>query len=343
MYRPEQHIFAFRLRRWADKDVLEGVSGRYTAIALIGLATELEQDARDALRGQDPQDVCGRLVDAAEASDDIGQVALTLWAARAWDNPKVSKALERLKRMDPVRTACPTVELSWCLAALSIGGGRPVEESLARAVAGRLLAAFRPQSSLFSHWPADVPNRSFRSHVACFADLVYPIQSLSHYGRAAGCSEALQAARACAQRMAQGQGPAGQWWWHHDIRTHAVIEGYPVYAVHQDGMAPMALRAVRDATGDDHTDAIRKGLDWLWRTPEIGGRSLIDRPAGVIWRKVARREPGKISRALQAAASRVHPRLRLPVGWVFRPGKIDFESRPYHMGWLLHAFQPGRW
>jgi len=40
MYRPEEQLFAFRLRRNGQGEVLEGVSRRYTAIALIGLADE---------------------------------------------------------------------------------------------------------------------------------------------------------------------------------------------------------------------------------------------------------------------------------------------------------------
>jgi hypothetical protein len=76
--------------------------------------------------------------------------------------------------------------------------------------------------------------------------------------------------------------------------------------------------------------------------PEIGG-SLIDRTAGVIWRKVARREPGKLTRGLQAAASRLHPAARLlGMDRLFPPTVIDWESRPYHLGWLLYAWPKGR-
>ena len=36
-------------------------------------------------------------------------------------------------------------------------------------------------------------------------------------------------------------------------------------------MAPMALFALMDAGGADHSAAIRKGLEWLWYSPEIDG------------------------------------------------------------------------
>lgn len=338
MYRPGEGTYCFRLRRQDGRDVLEGVSGRYKAIALMGLATESPRTARNVLADQDPKDICEHLVDESQNVEDIGQVALSLWAARAWKTSKVHDALDALKRMNPIRRPCPTVELSWCLSALCFGENGLMDEDLGRILAERLLDSFHHESALFSHWPTDVMKSSFRSHVACFADIVYPIQALSYYFRATGCRAALQAARACANRMCLSQGPAGQWWWHHDIRTGAVVERYPVYSVHQDGMAPMALRALREAGGDDHTDAVRKGLDWLRHAPEIDG-SLIDRQADVIWRKVARNEPNKLSRGLQAYASRLHPSFRLPLGRIFPPRTIDFETRPYHMGWILHAFR----
>src|SRR5205814_8671953 len=86
--------------------------------------------------------------------------------------------------------------------------------------------------------------------------------------------------------------------------------------------------------------AVAKGLRWLWTSPELGGASLVDDGAGVIWRKVARREPAKLSRYVQAAASRISPTLRAPS--IFPPGAIDYEDRPYHLGWLLYAWPADR-
>ena len=38
MYRPEEKLFAFRLRKNGNGEALEGVSHRYTPMVLIGLA-----------------------------------------------------------------------------------------------------------------------------------------------------------------------------------------------------------------------------------------------------------------------------------------------------------------
>ena len=40
---------------------------------------------------------------------------------------------------------------------------------------------------------------------------------------------------------------------------------------------------------------------------------------------------------------RVHPAVRVPgMGVAFPPGTIDFECRPYHLGWLLYCWSAAR-
>lgn len=342
MFRPDQRQFAYRLRRTATGDALEGLSGRYTAISLIGLATEDPAAVAEALHGQSLDEVCDNLVRTTAGTGDLGEAALALWAARVLRHKSAEAALGQMRAMNPLKGSYTTVEVSWCLAALSVAGSAVGDEGLAAALAARVLGLYSRQSGVFAHWPAGVPRSPLRGHVSCFADLVYPVQALVHYGRATGNQEALDVARRGAARICQLQGEAGQWWWHYDVRTGRVIEGYPVYAVHQHAMAPMALWAAQEACGEDFRAGIAKGLDWLQQSPEIGG-SLIDEKSGIVWRKVARRERFKAVRTAQALASRIHPSLRVPgTNWLARPGWIDFECRPYEMGWLLHAWPAGR-
>jgi hypothetical protein len=336
MYRPEQQLFAFRIRRVSGEMVLEGVSRRYTAIALMGLAGEAEDTAKGILAGQNPMDLCGRLLREIDGYQDIGEVALTLWAAQALRHPDAAKAVRRLGQMNPADASCPTVELSWALTSLVCGSIGDAD--LAGKIARRLLSSFHRESALFPHWPAGAKSPLFRRHVTCFADFIYPIQALSYYHMVSGDQEAIDVATRCADRMCELQGPQGQWWWHFDVRTGRVVEKYPVYAVHQEAMAPMAMSILDTATGMDHASAVGKGIGWLKHSPEISA-SLIDTEADLVWRKVARHEPGKLVRGLQAAASRLHSSLRVPgTDLVFRPGWIDYESRPYCMGWILHAW-----
>ncbi len=339
MYDPATRTFCHCIRRGEQGDRTEGTSVRYAATVLIGLAEHPDSLAREVLHGQDSSDLCASLIAGLCEQSELGEVALTLWAARAMNHPDAPKALEVLRRVKPQACDAPTVEIAWSLSAL-VADEREVarDDDLARLITDRLLRSFNDETSLFSHIPFDGNASSMRSHVACFADLVYPIQALSFYHQYDGDSDALAAATRCAQRMCDGQGALGQWWWHHDVRNGQCIEAYPVYSVHQDSMAPMALLALRKAAGVCHADAIARGLRWLENSPEIDG-SLFDKDADLIWRKVARREPGKLVRGLQATASKVHPSLRVPAAnTIFPPTYIDYETRPYHMGWILYAW-----
>ena len=179
--------------------------------------------------------------------------------------------------------------------------------------------------------------------MTCFADLVYPVLALAQHGEASGDRESIEAAVAGATAICRRQGADGQWWWHYDYRTGHVLEPYPVYAVHQDSMAPMALFAAAQAGRRNFDTAIGRGMRWLLASPELDGGTLIDRRAGIIWRKVARREPAKLSRYVQAGVSRLSPRLRAPgLDVIFPPRAIDYEDRAYHLGWVLYAWPEQR-
>jgi hypothetical protein len=339
MYLPDERLYAFCLRKTRAGVVSEGVSRRYTAITLIGLAAEEQSAARAATGGLSLLQVCDRLNQDIEHVNNLGDVALTLWAARAVGYPDRSRMWKRLVALQPVERVHPVVEISWALDAACIDPDAAEARGLREGLARRLLGSFSNNSRVFPHV---LGASGARAHISCFADMVYPIHALSNYARLTGERQALDAATAAAGKICELQGEKGQWWWHYDQRSGKVIEGYPVYAIHQDAMAPMALFALKDAGGPDYSAAIQKGLDWLAYSPEIQG-SLIDKDADLIWRKVARREPGKLSRYAQAAASRVHPSLRIPgLNRLFPATAIDYEDRPYHLGWLLYAWPSAR-
>ncbi len=322
--------------------MLEGVSARYTAMALIGLSGETDAVASGVLGGLSAETVCRRLIADLPSIDNMGDVAAITWAAAELGLRESSRALSRLIELDPVSDTHPTVERAWALTALAINPSVVTDAPLTDALARELLSTFNHESCIFRHMAPTAKSSRLRAHVACYADLVYPIIALSHYGAMKNHQPALEAARASADRMCEMQGAAGQWWWHFDARTGRVVEPYPVYAVHQDAMAPMALFAAEAACGADYGQSVRRGLEWLRHAPEIDG-SLLDTDADVIWRKVCRREPGKLSRGLNAALSAIHAGLRAPgVDTVFKPSAIDHESRPYHMGWILYAWPEAR-
>jgi hypothetical protein len=335
MYVPEERLFAFRVVRTARGVQREGLSRRYSAITLIGLATA-RASAAAILHGHSLEDVCDRLIGDVDSLTDIGDAALADWAAHAIHHRDSVRARRRLCDLIALSSRQRTVETAWALAALTISADAATER-LRGQLASRLAGAFDPDSGLFAH--AIDARASARRHVCCFADQVYPIFALSLRAARDNDRGALTMATECASRICDAQGRDGQWWWHYDHRTGRVLEPFPVYAIHQDAMAPMALFALEQATSRSWTTPVERGLSWLASSPELAGDSLIDRPAGMVWRKVARREPVKAARALQAAAARVHPDLRVPgVDRLFPPGTVDYEDRPYHWGWFLYAW-----
>ena len=350
MYQPDQQLFVFCLRRPLGGQngpasiITEGISLRYTAMTLIGLAGEAEHEVSTILAGETLHDVCARLMRDVDRLDNMGDVALTLWAAHAVGYPDRRPAWKRLLALQPLERPHPTYELAWTLSALCIS--TEIEElpaeTLRKRLAQRLLAACGTHSVVFPHVVGE-SSVGLRSHVASFADQIYPLQALALYAQRSGDRQALDVAVQSAQLICRHQGLAGQWWWHYDRRTGAIIEPYPVYAVHQDAMAPMVLFTLGDIAKIDFAPEIEKGLAWLAHAPELNGASLIDQGHKLIWRKVARHEPRKLVRSLQTLTSRVHPRLRVPgIDMVFPVGAVDYESRPYHMGWLLYAWPPAR-
>ncbi|MGW0130359.1 hypothetical protein [Streptomyces sp. NPDC003299] len=353
MLLPGGEAFAFTMAGLRGPDgswTLErrGISTRYAAITVLGARFLPEDRQRAVLGGRTAEEFAGLLVESLPAVTNLGDAALIAWAAAETGHPKLSDALARVEALDEDGRPRYTVEAAWVLSALAAARDIVDVESSLPAARDRLLRARVGDSSLFPHatGPGLVP--WYRAHVSCFADQTYPLQALARaHASGDGDPEALAAADACAARICALQGEGGQWWWHYDARTGGVIEGYPVYSVHQHAMAPTALFDLTDAGGGDYGAAIRKGLRWMTDVPELAGSAhrepMILDELGVTWRKVFRGDPKKAVRAARGLGSRVVPGLRLkPLDRMYRPLAVDRECRPYEFGWMLHAWQGGR-
>jgi hypothetical protein len=341
MYLDGTDEFAFTRAPGADGVLeLRGTSTRYAAIVALGAHWLPEPRQREVFHGRTAAEYVTLLVRRLPQTTNLGDVALVCWAAAQADHPMLPEALSRLAQLDDDRPQY-VVEASWVLAAL-VAARRlaDTESALARARA-RLLSARLPASPLFPHATADGLLPWYRSHVACYADQVYPIQALAMLHASADDPRALAAANNCAARICELQGDGGQWWWHYDARTGGLVEGYPVYTVHQHAMGPMALLDLADAGGADHRDAIELGLGWMTQPAELGpgGEPMVRDDDGVTWRKVYRGDPAKVVRAVQGVTTRAVPGMRVPgIGRIYRPAAIDRECRPYEFGWLLYAW-----
>ncbi|MFF7238861.1 hypothetical protein [Streptomyces collinus] len=326
-----------------------GTSTRYAAITVLGARFLPEDRQRAVLGGRTAQEFTGLLVESLPAVTNLGDAALIAWAAAETDHPKLSDAVERVYALDEEGRPQYTVEAAWVLSALAAARGTVDVERRFSAARDRLLRARIGDSPLFPHatGPGLVP--WYRAHVSCFADQTYPLQALAraHASTDGGDPAALAASEACAARICELQGDGGQWWWHYDARTGGVVEGYPVYSVHQHAMAPTALFDLADAGGTDFGAAVRRGLRWMTDVPELAGRPehrepmILDR-LGVTWRKVYRGDPKKAVRAARGLGTRVAPGLRLrSLDRMYRPASVDRECRPYEFGWMLHAWLGG--
>jgi hypothetical protein len=337
-------FFAHTLRAVETKDGgterREGVSLRYTAMTALGLAHTDTATQMHALEGGTIAELLQQAAMRAEQSSDIGAIALTAWAIAEATGVFTASLYTALSRHLTSGAPISTVECAWCLSAALAARGLADTSALIEAARAGLFSA-RSGSPLFGHMiPASASGR-LRSHIGCFADQVYPIQALSRLHACLGDIAALTAAEVCAERICALQGDSGQWWWHYDVRHGTVAEGYPVYSVHQHAMAPMALLELREAGGRDFFNCIINGLRWLDHRPETQD-ALIVPDKGVVWRKVARREPNKFVRKAAAAGTALWSGFRLPaVDALFPPHHIDRECRPYEFGLMLYAWFSG--
>jgi len=340
MFDAERHFFCYRRVRTTGGAINEGSSYRYTLMTLLGLHRARVAGLQMTI---DVDPILKRAIDNHRAIDNVGDLGLLLWLLaleapdeikRVWAEADVSHSLDKFQDA----RAGMTTELSWLLAGLSHATLAKSEtpEGLTE-LADRVFSLVRSNfggKSIFGHMSATKLSGRLRGRMGSFADQVYPIYGLSVYHRAYGRLDALRMASKCAETICHLQGTLGQWWWHYDAVTGKVAGRYPVYSVHQDGMAPMALFEIGATTGLDFTVPVLTGLAWITGRNELGV-DLIDLSEQVIWRNLHRKgylmriEEGRS--LLGFEVSRCDP----------KDLAVLYECRPYHLGWLLYAFVGG--
>jgi len=319
----------------------EGFSVRYAAISQIGIAEWLKYHSDDK---EKLPDLWPDISDNFSNITHIGDFALALWAGVAGGADNCEIFAKALSSCWPIQSKlCNTVELGWIvqactLALLEQSYLEPHIRTVLDEAKSQLTALFKPEQNLFQRHSRSGLKWAVSRRIACFADQVYPIIALSTYGSHFNDMQSIEFAAAAADRICQLQGSLGQWWWHYDTVTSKVCEGYPVFSVHQDSMAPMAIMASDRLTGRNHLKEIKLGLQWLFRKNELS-ENLVLEEAGIIWRDIERREPKKAMRILRGLLCvsnlRLLDSLAAPSFLGFR---INRECRPYHLGWILYAW-----
>ncbi|MEQ1955507.1 hypothetical protein [Mesorhizobium sp. CN2-181] len=319
---------------------LEGDNLRYAAIVALGLSRVDIGAQRQILAGGTAADLAIIVATRAELCADTGAMALAAWAAAEAANMHAARLLYRLECQLASGARLTTVDCAWMVLAALAARYLADTSELAKSAARHLFEVQGPHGLFSETIPASDAGHG-TTPVGSFDDQVYSIQALARLHAAHGDEAALAAAQKCADRICRLQGRDGQWWWHYDVRSGQVIEGRPVYSVYQHAMAPMALLDLQEAGGVPRWGAIVKGLEWLERHPGVDEPLVSDQQA-VIWRKVYRREPTGLVRAFSTAAVPLMSCLHLPrLAVDLAPYQVDYECRPYELGWLLYAWLSG--
>jgi hypothetical protein len=175
-----------------------------------------------------------------------------------------------------------------------------------------------------------------------FASQMYPVLGMAEYALATSTAPPDSIFHA-ANTVSQAQGPLGQWWWMYSSRTGHVLEGYPVYVVHQDAMAVMALAGLARLGDRSNLGALEFGLRWLKGENELKRPLVLDDPP---WfhRAIQRHRSNPDGYGGMSGANHVRMVLTSAVGSAPRATRkrgrgfeVLTEDRPYHLGWVLFA------
>lgn len=336
-FNQQTQLFDLRLhdRVWGTVEGTENSSS--TAMVLIALH---RASINPENWGIDVPRVLDALIELHKQPEYYETLGLLAWVNAILDGVPYSDILRRLglslEQLPDMAQPLKSSEVAWLVSGLSHEYKRSQDPQVL-AVLQRMLTLLEErqhsQSALFYHGVHKAAlSMRIRRHVGTFADQIYGVQAFSFAHILFGNPDYLQRAERCAARIVELQGDLGQWWWHYDARTGNVLQAYPVYSVHQHGMAPMGLLALAAAGGSAHTEAMR--LSHAWQDNNEINAAMTDREVGTMWRDVEYDE-GRWSRLQRKASSVIgrsadcadnQPRL-----------KIRYDTWPYEWGWCLYA------
>ena len=321
--------------RAIDSPALRAESVRYSLMVWLGL-----QSARSA--GLPVLEDLDELFTRCLHHDDLtaGDLGLLLWCDSRRGLGDADALLGRLGAATSAigsLDALAGMEIAWMLLGLAHQHrSRPLPAG-AMATFGRIISHLRTKratsSALFAHQGS---RRHPRSLLPNFATEIYSVMALTAVAHA-GLDDAAQGeATRLADALIGMQRADGGWPWLFDAARGTVVEPYEVYSVHQDAMAPMAMLALGELTGDDRYEAAaRRGLTWCYGHNEMDV-DFYDAGNRFAHRSIRRRAPGdRIALWANSAGSRL-------IGHTFLGDterlELNATCRPYHLGWILEAW-----
>ena len=315
----------------------EAVSQRRTIIALLGLKRLLDSGRKQPF---DLASIEDSVFQDTRWIQGVGDLGVLIQFAADYNPNRLAFLADRFDLASalgsfPDGREARTAALSCFLAGIShakLSSPDSLPDLTDAAVdAYRLLQENQGPGGIFAH--AGLPGllqQPFSNRFGTIADQMYAIYALTTFARAFGIEEPLADALNCANTICALQGDKGQWWFLYDKRSSQIVNRYPVRSICQNGIAPMALLVLGEATGQNFDDAICSGLSWVTGANELGV-DLRDWPHGVIWDSIEPRS--RITNFCYQALNLIHSSHKSSNESL----RVRFEARPDHFGWLLYA------
>lgn len=338
LFEGKENLFSRRATLTRGGFHREATSRKRTIIALLGLQRLSESGVTIPFDVASIRDVVLRDTSWVKSVGDLG---LLTWLTAAYVPERLEILLHEFDFGSALESywdgrQARTKGLAWFLSGIAharlAGPGTLPNVTDVAVDAYHLLQDNQGEGGIFGYaaFPRFVP-KTFYNRFGNFADQMYAIYALATFARAFQIDEPLVSALACANSVRALQGEMGQWWFLYDKRTCRVVNRYPVMSLHQDGIAPVGLLALREATDQSFHESIYKGLSWVAGANELGD-DLRNLDHGLIWDCMESKS--QIANYWEATLSLSNiVRRRRPESL-----RIRFEVRPDHLGWLLYAF-----
>jgi len=354
MYLSEKGIFCHRLL--GSKLQKEGENPFYTLMAIIGLAKAREKGLKSSFV---PEDLFQNVLNNFATTDYLGFWSYALWAASVLENENINSIIiqcEKLfKNLINKKKPIPSMETAYLLYAICEYLTKQKDQNVmmfAKEVFQALIKTFHETSGLFSFTTRisrkNIVMMRINQNLGSFASQINSIMALSKYYQISHNKIALEKARKCANVICTFQGELGQWWWIYNVKKGFVVEEYPIYSIHQDGVAIVSFLELQKSLGESlYEKNLKKGLQWLEGQNELKIK-MYDEKNKIIWRAIQRKENpssqktgpwglGKKSYFKMQLAGLLNSSIvkKFPL-----PDKYELllESRPYHNGWVLLAW-----
>lgn len=334
---PDTSMFDRQIRHQQWEGTLGTEHLTSTCIVLISLD---RAEIKPSEIGLKPDQTFNALFKLAKGKAYPGGIGLVIWANAVWEIISLEELQQQLDipfgNFTTSLTSLTTMEMAWLVSGLLHEYQRTQKAKTKEYVdlaLNALLNRYQRSSHLMVHADAQAPwSHRLRRWVANFADQIYPVQAFAFAAIATGHEMAQRTAEELASQLAKLQGGLGQWWWHYNPHNGEVLQFYPVYSVHQHGMAPMAFAALQAAQGSDFNENVQRGRNWLEQN-ELNFK-IIDPQANTIWRDIEYHQSlvEKISRKTNSLLGRRDKITSKKINF-----KLNYETRPYEWGWCLYA------